>query len=62
MHRGDLLVQLRDDEVKASLREARSRLTEAEVGLRLEKARSGLDRLLPALGRQADSRRKPAAT
>ena len=52
VHRGDLLVQLRDDEVKASLREARSRLTEAEVGLRLEKARSGLDRLLPALGRQ----------
>jgi RND family efflux transporter MFP subunit len=51
-HRGDLLVQLRDDEVRASLREARSRLIEAEVGLRLERARSGLDRLLPGLSRQ----------
>jgi HlyD family secretion protein len=51
VHRGDLLVQLRDDEVRASLTEARSRMTEAEVGLRLERARSGLDRVLPALGR-----------
>jgi RND family efflux transporter MFP subunit len=49
VRRGELLVQLRDDEVKASLREARSRLTEAEVALRLEKARSGLDRVLPAI-------------
>ena len=55
VHRGDLLVQLRDDEVKASLREARSRLTEAEVGVRLEKARSGLDQILPALGRRPQS-------
>jgi RND family efflux transporter MFP subunit len=52
VHRGDLLVQLRDDEVRASLAEARSRLTEAEVGLRLERARAGLDRMLPGLVRQ----------
>jgi RND family efflux transporter MFP subunit len=60
--RGELLVQLRDDEVRASLAEARSRLTEAEVALRLERARYGLDRVLPALGRQPppspDSRRE----
>ncbi len=52
VRRGELLVQLRDDEVQASLREARSRLIEAEVGLRLERARARLDRVLPALGRQ----------
>jgi HlyD family secretion protein len=52
VRRGDLLVQLRDAEVRASLREARSRLTEAEVSLRLERARSGLDRILPAPVRQ----------
>jgi len=54
VRRGDLLVQLRDDEVRASLVEARSRLTEAEVALRLERARYGLDRVLPALSRQAN--------
>ncbi len=52
VRRGELLVQLRDDEVRASLSEARSRLTEAEVGLRLERARFGLDRVLPMLVRQ----------
>jgi HlyD family secretion protein len=52
VRRGDLLVQLRDDEVRASLAEARSRLTEAEVGLRVERARYGLDKLLPGLARQ----------
>jgi HlyD family secretion protein len=50
--RGELLVQLRDDEVRASIVEARARLTEAEVFLRLERARSGLDRVLPGLARQ----------
>jgi RND family efflux transporter MFP subunit len=44
---GDLLAELRADEVRASLREAYHRLTEAEVGLRLEQARSRLDRLRP---------------
>jgi RND family efflux transporter MFP subunit len=48
VRRGELLVQLRDDEVRASLSEARSRQAEAEVALRLERARYGLDRLLPA--------------
>jgi RND family efflux transporter MFP subunit len=52
VRRGELLVQLRDDEVRASLAEARSRLTEAEVGLHLERARAGLDRMLPGLVRQ----------
>ena len=51
---GDLLAELRADDVRASLREARSRLTEAEVGLRLEQARARLDRILPVLtGREA---------
>lgn len=52
VHRGDLLVQLRDDEVRASLAEARSRLTQAEVALRLERARYGLERILPGMARQ----------
>lgn len=52
VRKGALLVQLRDDEVRAALREARSRLLEAEVALRLERARSGLDRTLPLLARQ----------
>ena len=38
VHKGDLLVELRADEVRASLREAQHRLTEAEAGLRLEQA------------------------
>ncbi len=49
VHKGDLLVELRSDEVRATLREARLRLTVAEVGLRLEQARSGLDRIMPRL-------------
>ena len=52
VRRGDLLVQLRDDEVRASLAEARSRLTQAEVALRLERARYGLERVLPGLASQ----------
>src|SRR5262249_37204645 len=47
VHKGDLLVELRGDSVQASLREAHHRLTEAEVGLRLEQARARLDRILP---------------
>ncbi len=47
VHKGDLLVELRSDDVRASLREAHLRLLEAEVGLRLEQARSRLDRILP---------------
>ncbi|MGP0070298.1 MAG: efflux RND transporter periplasmic adaptor subunit [Isosphaeraceae bacterium] len=49
VRKGDLLVEFRADEVRASLREAHARLTEAAVGLRLEQARSGLDRVLPRL-------------
>jgi HlyD family secretion protein len=49
VRKGDLLVELRADEVRASLREAHARLTEAEVGLRVEQARSGLDRIWPRL-------------
>jgi RND family efflux transporter MFP subunit len=47
VHKGDLLVVLRGDSVQASLREAHHRLTEAEVGLRLEQGRARLDRILP---------------
>ncbi len=47
VRRGELLVRLRDDEVRASLREAQSQLMEAEVGLRLTQARSRLDSILP---------------
>ena len=49
IHKGDLLVELRSDEVKAALREAHHRLTEAEVALRLEQTRSRLDRILPVV-------------
>jgi multidrug resistance efflux pump len=56
VRRGDLLVELRADDIRASLREARSRLTEAEVTLRLEQARMRLDRVLPLLrGQQPPS-------
>lgn len=62
VRRGEVVVQLRDDEVRAALAEARARLTEAEVGLRLERARYGLDRVLPGLARQpaapAEARRE----
>jgi HlyD family secretion protein len=47
VHKGDLLVELGSDLVRASLREAHHHLTDAEVGLRLEQARAGLDRILP---------------
>jgi HlyD family secretion protein len=49
VHRGDLLVELRSDDVKASLREAHYRLIEAETGVRLLRARYQLDRIFPAL-------------
>lgn len=62
VRKGDLLVELRSDEVKAALREAHHRLTEVEVALRLELLRSGLDRILPiASGKepqQPDARRE----
>jgi len=62
VHKGDVLVELRSDEVRAALREAHHRLTEAEVGLRLEQARARLDRVLPLVtGRepqQPDARRE----
>jgi HlyD family secretion protein len=47
VRKGDLLVELRSEEVKAALREAHHRLTEVEVALRLEQVRAGLDRILP---------------
>jgi len=62
VHKGDLLVELRADDVRASLREAHHRLTEAEVGLRLEQARARLDRILPLVtgkeSQQPDTRRE----
>jgi HlyD family secretion protein len=45
--KGDLLAELRSEDVKAALREAHHRLTEVEVALRLEQVRSRLDRILP---------------
>jgi RND family efflux transporter MFP subunit len=53
VRKGDLLVELRADDVKASLREAHFRLIEAEAGLRLLRARFQLDRILPALNGKA---------
>jgi len=62
VHKGDLLVELRSDEVRAALREAHHRLTEAEVGLRLEQTRARLDRILPLVTgkepQQPDARRE----
>jgi RND family efflux transporter MFP subunit len=49
VHKGDLLVEFRADDVRASLREARYRLAEAEVSLRAEQIRFQAARLLPAL-------------
>jgi HlyD family secretion protein len=49
VRKGDLLVELRSDDVKASLREAHYRLIEAEAGVRLLRARYQLDRIFPAL-------------
>jgi HlyD family secretion protein len=48
VRKGDLLVELRADDLKASLREAHFRLIEAEAGLRLLQARFQLDRIFPA--------------
>jgi RND family efflux transporter MFP subunit len=62
VRKGDLLVELRSDDVKAALREAHHRLTEVEVALRLEQVRSRLDRILPIVQgkepQQADARRE----
>jgi HlyD family secretion protein len=56
VRKGDLLVELRADDVSASLREAHFRLIEAETGLRLMRARIQLDKILPALnGRMPQS-------
>ncbi len=48
VQKGDLLVELRSDEVKAALREAHSRLVEAETAQRLVRVRSQLDRIFPS--------------
>ena len=48
VRKGELLVELRADDVKASLREAHFRLIEAEAGLRVLRARSQLDRIFPS--------------
>lgn len=52
VRKGELLVRLRDDEVRASLHEAQSQLMEAEVALRLTQARSRLDSILPLVAIQ----------
>lgn len=49
VRKGDVLVELRSDDVKAALREAHFRLIEAETGVRLLRARYQLDRIFPAL-------------
>jgi HlyD family secretion protein len=49
VRKGDLLVEFRSDDVKASLREAHYRLIEAEAGVRLLRARFQLDRIFPGL-------------
>jgi HlyD family secretion protein len=54
--KGDLLVELRDDEVRASLREARAQLVAAEAELRFEQERVRLDRLLPVIVGRSDLR------
>lgn len=46
VRRGELLAQLRDDEVRAALAAARSRLAEAQIALRLGRAGAGLGRIL----------------
>jgi HlyD family secretion protein len=62
VRKGDLLVELRSDEVKAALREGHHRLTEVEVALRLEQVRTRLDRILPLANgkepQQPDARRE----
>jgi RND family efflux transporter MFP subunit len=47
VRKGDLLVELRSDDVRASLREAHAQLIAADVGLRLEQAGARLDQILP---------------
>jgi HlyD family secretion protein len=47
VRKGDLLAELRAEEVKAAVKEAHQRLIEAEVGLRLEQVRARLDRSMP---------------
>ena len=49
VHKGDLLLELRADEVRASLREAHARRIEADADLQFEQERVRLDRILPAL-------------
>jgi RND family efflux transporter MFP subunit len=49
VHKGDLLLELRADEVRASLREAHARRIEADADLQSEQERVRLDRILPAL-------------
>jgi HlyD family secretion protein len=64
VRKGDLLVELRDDDVKASLREAHFRLIEAETGLRLLRARYQLDRIFGSAAAKApaaDSRTEEQA-
>jgi RND family efflux transporter MFP subunit len=61
VRKGDLLAELRADDVNASLREAHLRVIEAETGLRLLRARFQLDRIFPSpTGRapQMDSRQE----
>jgi HlyD family secretion protein len=63
VRKGDLLIELRADDVKASLREAHFRLIEAEASLRLLQARFQLDRIFPATARapQTDFRAEEQA-
>jgi HlyD family secretion protein len=49
VRKGDLLVELRDDDIRANIREARNHLIEAEVFLRLKQARPAVGRLLRVL-------------
>jgi HlyD family secretion protein len=49
VRKGDLLAELRSDDVKAALREAHFRVIEAETGVRLLRARFQLDRIFPAV-------------
>jgi HlyD family secretion protein len=49
VHKGDLLVEFRADDVRASLREARSRLNEADVSLSVEQIRFQAGRFLPVI-------------
>ena len=62
VHKGDLLVELRSEDMKAAVREAHHRLTEVEVALRLEQVRGRLDSILPLFNGkeqpQPDARRE----